>query len=156
MIKKAFTLIELLVVVAIIGLLASVVVVSVSGARKKAQDAKIKNDIQSVLSAAELHLASDKDGTFKGAAKACTASPPIAVPCKPIGLSVVESFKDEAGAKIMQQAPESPVGAYTWQVDATGTKYIVCGILSNGDPFVAQNGATFEVKTSPLACPTTP
>ena len=51
-IRKGFTLIELLVVVSIVGLLASVVIVSVSGSRKKAQDGRIKSDIRQILIAA--------------------------------------------------------------------------------------------------------
>jgi prepilin-type N-terminal cleavage/methylation domain-containing protein len=51
--NKGFTLIEMLVVVAIVGLLASVVVVGVGGARQKARDAKRISDVRSIQNWAE-------------------------------------------------------------------------------------------------------
>jgi len=52
--KKGFTLIELLVVIAIIGILASIVMVSMSGATNQAKDARIQGDLTQVRSIAEL------------------------------------------------------------------------------------------------------
>ena len=53
--KKGFTLIELLVVIAIIGLLASIIVVSVDAARKKARDSVRLHNMSQVAKALELY-----------------------------------------------------------------------------------------------------
>ncbi len=50
---KGFTLIELLVVIAIIGLLASIVLVSLNSARAKGKDTRIISDVQQMRTAIE-------------------------------------------------------------------------------------------------------
>lgn len=52
--KRGFTLIELLVVIAIIGILSSVVLGSLRNSRLKAQDARIKSQLNGMISAAQL------------------------------------------------------------------------------------------------------
>ncbi len=59
--NKGFTLIELLVVIAIIGLLASVVLVSLNSARAKARDAKKISDFAQISKAIQLYY--DKNNT---------------------------------------------------------------------------------------------
>lgn len=63
--NKGFTLIELLVVIAIIGILSSVVLVSLGTARSKGSDAAIKSDLSGVRSQAEVY-ASDNGNTYGG------------------------------------------------------------------------------------------
>lgn len=54
--KQAFTLLELLVVVAIIGVISTLAIVALQGARAKARDAKRISDIRQIQTALELHF----------------------------------------------------------------------------------------------------
>ncbi len=77
--QKGFTLIELLVVIAIIGILASVVLVSLGSARTSGGDAKIKSQLNSFRTAMELYYASNNNyGPAGTAADGCSATPTLA------------------------------------------------------------------------------
>ncbi len=56
---KAFTLIELLVVIAVIGILASVVLVSIGGARERARDSKGEAELKQIVNAMEMKYTED-------------------------------------------------------------------------------------------------
>ena len=60
--KKGFTLIELMVVIAIIGILASIVLVSLNSARKKSRDARRLSDIKQLQLALEMYF--DSNGHY--------------------------------------------------------------------------------------------
>lgn len=61
--RSGFTLIELLVVIAIIGILAALIIVSLAGARSKANDTSLKNNLSTITSAlAQYHV--DHSSTF--------------------------------------------------------------------------------------------
>jgi type II secretion system protein G len=92
--QKGFTLIELLVVIAIIGLLASIVLVSLNSARSKARDTKRTADIEQVKIALELyyddhgHYVSSGDTTLDSAlTSALTPTYMSKIPITPSGSS---------------------------------------------------------------------
>lgn len=58
--KRGFTLIELLVVIAIIGILASIVIVGVGGVRERARDTKRKADLKTIQTALENYYSKEK------------------------------------------------------------------------------------------------
>ncbi|MFH1173467.1 MAG: prepilin-type N-terminal cleavage/methylation domain-containing protein [bacterium] len=62
--KKSFTLIELLVVIFIIGILASIIVVSLSSVRAKGRDARRKSDIDQIQKALSLYY--NENGSYPG------------------------------------------------------------------------------------------
>lgn len=72
--KRGFTLIELLVVIAIIGLLASIVMVSLSGAKTKSRDARRQADIKSIQLALSLYY--NDNGFYPKNIYATSGSPP--------------------------------------------------------------------------------
>ncbi len=59
--QKGFTLIELLVVIAILGLLATIVAVSLTSARARARDARRVSDIRQIELALELYYAAHQE-----------------------------------------------------------------------------------------------
>jgi prepilin-type N-terminal cleavage/methylation domain-containing protein len=62
-IHKAFTVVELLLVIAVIGILASILIVSYNGVQQQAQNVRRLNDIDTVSSALALY-AKEHDGSY--------------------------------------------------------------------------------------------
>ncbi|MBI2484205.1 type II secretion system protein [Candidatus Uhrbacteria bacterium] len=77
---SGFTLVELLVTIGIIGILATVTVVSVGNARAKARDSKRVSDIKQVQSALELY-SSDTGGYYPAGAAAALGAGDYVVVC---------------------------------------------------------------------------
>jgi prepilin-type N-terminal cleavage/methylation domain-containing protein len=90
--KKGFTLIELLVVISVIGLLASITVVALGGARRGGRDVRAKADLRQIQTA--LELCYDKSSPpgypdFTGSAAATpwvnVSGGPTSITCPPSG-----------------------------------------------------------------------
>lgn len=75
--RRGFTLIELLVVIAIIGILAALIIVSLSGARARAQDTQRKNNARNLNTALEQAYV-DNSGNYPRDGQT-TAATPVAI-----------------------------------------------------------------------------
>ncbi len=110
---RGFTLIELLVVISIIGLLSSVVLSSLNGARKKGRDARRLSDLKQLQVALELYYDSQ------------------ASPGYPVS-TVVENVANVLGGLVtggyIGVLPEDPLGGayhYIYKTTAGGTFYCI-------------------------------
>jgi len=127
--SKGFTLIELLVVIAIIGILAGIVLVSLSGARDRAKDARIISDMNQVRSAAQIW--ESNNGTYSGFSTTTGASSDAALK-----------------ADIVAQG-----GTYNIYVSGTGTAYCAEGTLLSGKVFCVDSALRAkQYDTNPATC----
>lgn len=112
--KKGFTLIELLVVIAVIGILSTVVLVSLAGVREDARDARRKSDLR------EIHLAMEVYNSATGTYLDTTAGANT--------LSAIGTY--------LSVVPHDPTDSgnyqYTW-LDGTTTYYCVYALLEGAD-----------------------
>ena len=150
--NKGFTLIELLVVIAIIGILASVVLASLSSARDKGKDAAVKSQLASMKAQAELWFSTHEDVGYEGV---CTD-----------GTEGINKLLNAAANSSATAASTTPV------IDATGVEgdgltTIVCNDtlegwsaavpLSSGKLYCSDNtGLSKEVSTNigtTIVCP---
>jgi len=81
--QKGFTLIELLVVIAIIGILATIVMVSLNTARSKARDARRVSDVRQLQLALQMYY--DANGSYPSALSGLTPTYISVVPKDPDG-----------------------------------------------------------------------
>lgn len=147
--KKGFTLIELLVVVAIIGLLATLAIISLGTARSKARDAKRLADIKSVQSALELY--NNENAAYPAGGPALVLGGATATKlCSPEGFAA-------AGActtVLMAGVPKDPDAAnsYTYTLAAPNYKLGFKLEKATGSLAVGDNCAT-PAGLQPGVCP---
>jgi len=115
--QKGFTLIELLVVIAIIGILASVVLASLSTARNKGKDASVQSSMSSLRAQAELGVTSS--GTYLAAL--CTTAGSTAG-----GLQTLTAAATSAGGTALSCGSNAGLTAWGAAITLpTGTHYCV-------------------------------
>ena len=125
---RGFTLIELLVVIAIIGILASIVLVSLSGARSKARDARRQSDIRQISLAMEMYY---DDGQAYLSSAAMPTVIGTYMPTVPLD-------------------PQDPTKTYKWISNTTDLqKYCTWAELEAGGVFAASHKGTKQASTTP-------
>lgn len=118
--QRGFTLIELLVVIAIIGMLSSVILSSLNGARKKARDARRLADLKQLEAALELYY-SDHTGYPVSASQA----------------SVTSALTSSLTPTYISNIPDDPLGGsyhYVYKTTSGGEFYCLGAVIENTAP----------------------
>jgi len=129
--NRGFTLIELLVVMAILGLLATIGLVSFRTAQLKGRDARRKHDLEQIQKALEMHF-NDK-GRYPTLAEGIPAAG-----------SIWEDTAVAGGAVYMRKRPKDPKEIdYCYNSNATGDWHELYAKLENeNDPAIAESGCS--------------
>lgn len=118
--SSGFTLIELLVVIAIIGILSSVVLASLNGARKKGRDARRLSDIKQLETALELYYDDNKNSYPPNLAALVTAGVIASIPLDPQGASY--QYDDQTATGVCTaNPPTTKCLSYTLGANMEGT-----------------------------------
>ncbi len=117
--EKGFTLIELLVVIAIIGILATIVLVSLNTARKKARDTRRVSDMRQVALALEMYYDDNATSGYPGAS----------------GSNVWSTMETAIGTGgYMTSVPTDPgTGTYEYWVAADKQSYVLNATLEDSN-----------------------
>jgi prepilin-type N-terminal cleavage/methylation domain-containing protein len=142
--NRGFTLIELLVVIAIIGVLASIVLVAMTGVRAQARDTVRKADMRQLITAQELYYGANNDYyTCSTTGGDCLGKP-----------NNYPTTIADSNNTYMASTPEDPDPAKTYMgLDNTGDPQKFCYYVDlEGDGYyVASHAGTFEKSAAPTS-----
>lgn len=144
---RGFTLIELLVVIAIIGVLASIVLVSMGGARRSARDAVRKADMRQLITAQEMYYGANDDYyTCSALGGDCGGE-----------VNNYPALIGDAGATYMAKTPADPGTTVYMGVDNTGDAQKFCYYSTlegvSGQYYVASHAGNFCFTAVPDTLP---
>ena len=152
--QKGFTLIELLVVIAIIGLLSTLAVVSLNGARTKARNARRMSDLKQISTAMELYSSDNATSNYptngtcggNGVVAGTDVSGHLETLCG-IGNAITDGTNT-----YLASMPVDPTnsGSNIYQYEGTATSYCIQATLENDDSdyFVCSNGSCYKTDTA--------
>jgi general secretion pathway protein G len=123
--RRAFTLIEMLIVVAIIGILASIVLIGLGPVQRQGRDARRQADLREVQNALELYY--NKCGHYPGTTDCATVAAAGEVEWSDLSTVLVGS------AIGVNQIPTDPSGGQTYRyaTNTGGTTYVLEADLEN-------------------------
>lgn len=138
--KKGFTLIEMLVVISIIGILASLTLVSYTGAQKQTRDTERRSDLNQYRNSLENYAAAN-NGLYPLLATAGTVS---SICPNPLNTNFIASCPDDP------LSAATPARHYYYQSSGDRSKYILYADLETiGYWYICSTGKTATKDTTP-------
>ncbi|MCK5319879.1 hypothetical protein KAJ61_00635, partial [Candidatus Parcubacteria bacterium] len=132
------------VVIAIIGLLSTLAVVSLSNARQKARDAKRMSDLKQISTAIELYSSDQATSAYPTNGAACGADIISVADTAAIDNLCGSGNSITDGTNIyLQSIPDDP-GTTTYHYEGDGDNYCISAALEGAAFFVCLNGSCYE------------
>lgn len=133
--KKGFTLIEILITLSIIGLLATISIFGIAGARESARDAKRKADLQNIRSAFELYYSDCGQYPPPVSSKvptSITSGSYTSPPARPV--SCPSNVSPSVQNVYLTDVPNDPLGNVSYDyLRPSLSSYVLCAHLEGGE-----------------------